>query len=126
MLFLERKKKTGYQYDVEDIFGKIHLESSTQLPADILDEIVGLLLRQNISAGKVEGEVKHGEGIITYEFTKEPIWSDDDEEEPCENTPTSTSKQERGSNPILRWIRKTTNWLRRFVEAFREAYKKTK
>lgn len=126
MIFQERKIETGYSYDVEDVFGTVHLESDVKLDGEKLDGVVVLLLRQNIRAEEIRGEVKFESGKIIYIFKRAPTWTDDDEDDICENTPTSTSEQVKGStwtaNPAIR----TLSLLQRFVEAFREAWKKTK
>jgi len=114
----------GYSYDVDDVFGEMHIESTEKIEPDILDEIVVVLLRQNIAAQTVRGTIKHKDGVIAYSFKKRPVWSDDDEKEPCESTPTSTTEQDTVSIrtillnvPIIRWIA-------RFVVAFLEGWKK--
>lgn len=136
MRYLEHKTDEGYRYENEDVFGKITIESTEKLDGLILDNMVGLILRENTGAKLIEGTVKHSKGIVKYTFEKIPAWEDDDEEkpkeedkqkeEPCENLPTSTKEPEKEytqtkSSPI-----RILSWCRRFAEAFREAWKKSK
>lgn len=123
MKFLERKKEKGFTYDVEDVFGTVHIESTEKLNGDTLDNIVMALMRQNIRAETVTGEVENGDAIIKYTFKKASIWSDDDEEEICKDTHTSTQEPEREYIPMFSFVKRISNWLRRFVAAFREAYR---
>ena len=124
MIFAERKIESGFTYEVEDIFGTISIESDKKLTGDILDDMVLLLLRQNGNAAEMSGEVKHNDGIIKYTFKKRPLW-EDEEETPCENTPTLTSEQENVSTRTIRSrVVSILSWLPRFVGAFLEAWKK--
>lgn len=125
MVFQEKKTEQGYEYTVEDVFGKIEIASSQQLTGEILDDMVVLLLRKNLNAEVVTGEVKHKGGVVTYKFHRASTWSEDDEE-PCENTPTSTEKQESGSTATNRWRVPILSWCRRFAVAFREAWRSAK
>lgn len=122
MIFQERKLETGFTYDVEDVFGKIHIDSPTKLEPDILDEMVVLLLKRNLTAETITGEVKHKDGVVAYTFKRAPMWEDD--KEPCESTHTSTPKQENASTPTRRLGIPILSWCKRFVVAFREAWKK--
>jgi hypothetical protein len=124
MIFQEKKTTEGYVYNVEDIFGTVSIDSDVKLDGDTLDGIVMVLLRQNISAEEILGEVKHNGGVVRYRFKKRPLWED---EKICKNTPTSTSKQE--SVPIHTHrsiLGRIIRLVQRFAEAFREAWKKTK
>lgn len=73
MLFLEKKTQDGYEYQVEDLFGKIELFSEVQLPANTLDACV-LSLLNNEGA---EGEIKAKEGMVKFKFTRINQWSED-------------------------------------------------
>lgn len=126
MIFIERKKEEGYTYDLEDVFGTLHIESAQKLDAEILDGMVVLLLKQALTARIVEGEVKHEKGTVKYTFVKRPHWEHDDEEEQCEDTPTSTNEPESASTATPSSPTPTSNWLRQFVEAFREAWRSTR
>jgi hypothetical protein len=141
MIFLEKKTKKGYTYKVEDVFGEIEIVSTTRLvkkikdedtgeekeDGSLLDDMVLLLLRENLSAEIVTGEVVHDEGKVSYTFKRAPLWSEDDEEdELCEDTPTSTKKPAKEFILISQLIKRVLNWPKRFVEAFREAWKKAK
>lgn len=128
MIFQERKVETGYHYRVEDVFGTIDINSTKKLDAGILDDMVVLLLRQNVSAKEVTGSVKHDDGEVTYKFVKADLWSEPEEEKLCENIPTSTKKQESASiatylSSLLQMPKRTMNWCKRFVEAFLEAWR---
>lgn len=125
MIFQERKKEAGYTYDVEDVFGTIHIESTTKLDGDTLDEMVMVLLKQNLPAQTVTGEVKHKSGTVAYTYVKRPLWEEDEEEKkPCENIPTSTKKQESASTATPHFTVPIWSWCKRFVVAFREAWRK--
>lgn len=126
MIFQERKKEAGYTYDVEDVFGTIHIESTTKLDGDTLDEMVMVLLKQNLPAQTVTGEVKHKSGTVAYTYVKRPLWEDDDEQKPCESTPTSTKKPESVSIRTRLLRIPALSWCARFAEAFREAWRKGK
>ncbi len=122
MIFQEKKNKNGYEYKTEDIFGTVTLVSTIKIEPEILDDIIVLLLKQNILAKTVKGTVRNGEEIISYEFIKRPIW-EDEEENLCENTHTSISKPEKESIATPRFKIPAINWLKRFVVAFRKAWK---
>jgi len=127
MIFQERKQPNSdeYTYDVEDVFGTVHIESSVKLTGDILDGIVMVLLKQNISAEEIRGEVKHDKGVVQYVFKKRPMWEDEDEaKQPCNDTPTSTQKPESASTRTRLLRIPILSWCARFAEAFREAWKK--
>ena len=123
MIFQERTIHNGYSYDVEDIFGTLHIESSVKLTGEILDDMVVLLLRRNISAETVTGEIKHQGGTVTYIFKRAPAWEDD---KPCDDTHTSTKQPERESIRTRLLRVPGLIWCRKFAEAFREAWKKGK
>jgi len=125
MIFAEQKTETGYIYDVEDVFGRIHLESDTKLPGDTLDDVVVFLLGSKSQAARIEGSATHGDSTIAYTFDRTALWSEDDEDtETCTSTPTSTQEPESEPTATNRSKRKATSWYRRFVVAFREAWKK--
>lgn len=140
MIFQEKKTDTGYTYKVEDVFGEIEIVSSTRLvkkikdketgeekdDGSLLDDMVLLLLRKNLNAEIVTGEVIHDEGKVQYTFKRTPQWSEDDEEESCEDTHTSTKKPEKEYTPTNHLIKRTWNWFKKFVVAFQEAWKKAK
>lgn len=125
MIFQERKTDTGYTYDVEDVFGTIHIESSAQLEPAVLDDMVVLLLKQNLTAQTIEGTVRHKDVTVGYTFKRAALWEEDDEQQPCDDTPTSTPAQATVSIAIPRSLLTVWYWCKRFVEAFREAWKKT-
>lgn len=122
MIFQERKTETGYHYRCEDIFGEVDIETEAKLEAGLLDDVVSFLLKQNLSAREVKGEATTEAGLIKYRFVKADQWSDDDEDA-CDDTPTSKSEQESGS--LLTWLSSMPiiGWCRKFVVAFREAWR---
>lgn len=127
MLFQERKTNTGYEYKVEDVFGSITIESEQKMSGDLLDEIVVILLRKNISAQTVTGEFKLTRGKVNYTFVKAPMWEEDEEvKTPCEDTPTSTKETVSLFTRMSRSLTLTLAWCRQFVVAFQEAWKKAK
>lgn len=126
MIFQEKKQAQGFIYTVEDIFGTIDIESDAKLDPETLDGMVVLLLRQNLNAGEIKGEVKHAKGTVKYVFRPRATWEDDDEEAPCNDIPTSTSKPERESSATSPLLARALSWSRRFAGAFREAWKKAK
>jgi len=134
MIFQERQVEAGWEYKINDVFGVIDFSSDTQIPVDVLDDMVLLLLRQNLSALTVKGEVKHDQGIVRYTFTKEPQWGDVSPEEEiewndpedadiCENTTTSTKETESEFTPISRYVRRIFKKLRRSAEVLRSIWK---
>jgi len=126
MIFTERKTEDGYRYETNDIFGTVLIETKdTRLDSDILDGIVMLLLRSNISAGTVTGEVDTGTGTVHYEFVKKSQWEDDDEDiEICDNTPISTQEQVNEYTPTKRYSGSIFGLYAKFAEAFRGVLKK--
>lgn len=128
MVFAEQKTETGFTYDCEDVFGTIHIESPKKLDAGILDDMTVVLLRIKGGAQTVQGNIETQEGLVSYTFTKRAPWEEDDEENnqeiPCENTHTSTSERASAYTAIAHRLANTFNWCRRFVEAFREAWKR--
>lgn len=124
MVFAEQKTERGFIYDCEDVFGTIHIESAKQLDAGILDDMTVALLRVKGSAQTVKGDIETPGGPVSYTFTKRSQWEDDNEETPCENTPTSTSETARESTAIAHKTASIFSWCRRFAEAFREAWKR--
>jgi hypothetical protein len=129
MIFQERKKGTGFEYKVEDLFGTIAIESPNKLNGQLLDEIVVILLRTT-STGNASGVVKVTENeTIKYEFVRASQWDDgeDDDTEICLNLHTSTVKRVTGAAVIallFSKIKKIGNWFKRFVVAFQEAWRK--
>lgn len=127
MIFQERKKDNGFIYTVEDIFGTITIDSETKLEPGILDDLVMVLLRQNITAGEINGEVKTKSGVVNYSFVKRPMWENDEEDETqCTDIPTSTNEPASLFIQIRQLMIRTLAWCRQFVVAFQEAYRKTK
>lgn len=124
MIFQEKKTNTGYNYHLEDVFGVVDIDTSSKLNAGVLDDVVVFLMRQNISAKVISGSVETPEhGVVAYRFEKADQWSDDDEEESCNDTPTSKEKQESEYIPMFPFLTKTLSWCKRFAAAFREAWR---
>jgi hypothetical protein len=125
MLFREQKNGEGWRYDIDDIFGSASIESNLQLDADMLDAIIMVIMKHEPGAIEVNGSVQVSDTqSITYQLKRTPMWSDD-EPEPCENSPTSTKKQEKEPTPTLPLVTRALNWSRRFVAAFLEAWRKS-
>lgn len=132
MIYQEKKTKDGYDYTIEDVFGKIEMKSAIQLDGPMLDSITMTLMRQNISAETITGTVKHKDGVLEYVFKKTDPWKGPDpiilneEKIPCENTPTKTKRLEKWYTAILNVPRSIWNWCKRFAVAYREAGKSNK
>ena len=116
MVFQERKKKDGYIYDVHDLFGHVNIESSNKLEADILDEIVMILLKQKTGVKTIIGEISHNEDAIKYTFKKADLWTDDEDEKTSTESVPEQSEQLGG----------VFYRCHRFVNAFRKAWKDQK
>jgi hypothetical protein len=126
MLFLEKKiKENEYEYTCEDVFGKVVMESDVKLDGNILDGVISILLRGK-KAETVKGSIKHQKGTLKYIFNPFPTWSDEDEEEICEDTHISTKKPAREYIRIKLLKIPILSWSLRFAEAFKEALRKTK
>lgn len=143
MIFIEKKivdestQQEKFEYTLHEVFGKVEMKSDSKLSPDLLDGVVGVLLAQNISAERLEGEVKHTNGVVKYVFNKRPMWEKDDtleidlgefskRDEPCTNSHISTQKPVNGFTPILKFGFQISNWLRKFVEGFHDLCKKVK
>lgn len=72
MIFTEQKKEDKFHYEVEDVFGKITIDSPEQLKEDSLDMIVVYVLRMN----QKELSINDNSIKITYEPRKQ--WDDED------------------------------------------------
>ena len=127
MIFAERKTDTGYNYVVDEVFGTISIDSTVKLDGDKLDALTMLLLHQGGSAKEVTGTVEHDAGTVSYTFTKRSQWSEDDDMIDLCNTdiPTKTEKQAKRYRALPRFMGATYSWLRRFVAAFLEAWRKS-
>jgi len=134
MIFQEKAVANAWEYKIEDVFGVMEFYSDTKIPVTILDDMVLLLLRQNLSAETVTGEVKTDQGIVRYTFTKESLWGDVSKEEEsewdepgdldiCKNTPISTRGPESVFTLIRHWISRTLKKLRKSVAVIRDIWK---
>lgn len=86
MTFLEKKREGGFVYEVEDVFGKITIDSPIKLAkveikdgvervnGDILDGLVLHILKEN----KVEGLINK---VIKYIYEPAKPWDKDSEVE---------------------------------------------
>ena len=72
MVFAEKKiRGKGFEYELEDVFGKMSFRSKKRLAPGILDALVMYILKVNRSEGEVEG--------IKFEFKRNNDWQNDDE-----------------------------------------------
>lgn len=125
MIFAERATDTGFTYDLEDVFGKVHIEATEKLTPELLDGMVMTLLKGSPTAERIEGELEYESGKVAYQFIRASLWEEDDEEEPpCNDSPTSTPEQESENTRTVRSTAGILSWLRRFAGAFREAWRK--
>ena len=126
MLFREQKIETGWQYDIDDVFGSAWIKSSQKLDADTLDSLIMVIMKHEPGAGEVNGSVEVTEDhTITYYLKRTPIWSEDDEPL-CENSRTLTQEQAGVPTTTALLLTRTFICLRRFVSAFREAWRKSR
>ena len=134
MIFQEKKVDQGWEYKIEDVFGVMDFYCDEKIPVDVLDDMVLLLLRQNLSAHVVKGEVKTDQGIVRYNFTKEPQWGevspeeeaewdDPEDRDICENTPTSIPEQESEFTPIYLYVARIFKKLRKSVAVLRDIWR---
>lgn len=126
MIFKEIKKEKGYTYELEEVFGSINIDTPEKLNADLLDDLVMLLLKQNLNAKEVSGTVETEKGEVSYKFIKAQQWGQTNK---CENTHTKIKRPESTYtqtclSTLRQKLRNATNWLRRFAGVFREAWKK--
>lgn len=127
MIYLESKIQdgafqNGYRYEINDVFGKIVMQSSIKLDGEILDSITATIIKQKIPAGKIEGDIIHESGKLQYLFEKTPQWGEEKIKE-CENLHTKIIKPEKWYTVISRLPKKITNWCKRFAEAYQQAGK---
>jgi len=134
MIFQEKKVEEGWEYKINDVFGVMEFYSDEKIIVDVLDDMVLLLLRQNLSALVVKGEVKTEQGIVRYTFTKEPQWGevspeeeaewdDPEDRDICENTPTSTNEPESEFTRISLYVRRIFKKLRKSVAVLRDIWR---
>ena len=126
MQYQEKKISKGYEYYGAGVFGEMEVVSTQKLDGDKLDGIMALLVKGKDRAQTVNGEIKISEDhTVTYKFTKNLQWGEEKilPPEPCEDTHTETNEQGKSSTQTSHAIAKICNWCRRFVEAFREAWR---
>ena len=68
MIIQEIKKKSGYVYITEDLFGTITIKSDKKLNKEILDGIIVAILKAKTTKGKIQGT------NISYNFLKKSPW----------------------------------------------------
>jgi hypothetical protein len=72
MRFYEKKTKKGFNYQCEDVFGKIEMDSPDKLDSEQLDSLFMAIFEHESRKKTVEGKVKDTE--ITYKYTKKNQW----------------------------------------------------
>jgi hypothetical protein len=72
MIFIEKKLEKGYNYSIEEVFGKLFIESPIKLEAQLLDLIVQKVLRANVKNLIINDNIK-----VTYEPNNS--WAEDDD-----------------------------------------------
>ena len=125
MIYQEKKLKAGYSYKLEEIFGTVTIKSSKRLKGELLDDLIVLMLKNKAKTETITGTIKHNEGEVSYTFKRAPLWSEDDEK-PCENTPTSTNKPASVFIAIKSYPVSVLRWFKRFGAAFRAAWKRAR
>lgn len=123
MIYREQKIKDGYQYNIDDVFGSVEMQSTVQLDGEQLDNITMTLLKQNIKAETVTGEIVHDQGKLKYTYKKVQQWGEGEIIKKCENTHTEINIAEKLYTAILNVPKNISNWCKRFAVAFREAGK---
>lgn len=127
MVFAEKKTKDGFNYECTDLFGVINIESTTKLDADLLDELVWTVIKSNISAKTITGEVTHSGGVVKYVLERETQWSENDENDTNESwsdTPTSTKKPGKESTPTGNWMMIASLYRQKFAVVLLKLLKK--
>lgn len=116
MLFTEKQREHGWQYWTKDVFGELTIDSDIQLPSDVLDGVVGVVLNNKSKAEVCTGSVKHSKGELTYKLKKDPIWTEDNQGD------ISTLIPEQASvlKPVRRFAKKIINWLIRLLHRWLE------
>lgn len=125
MLFKEKETEEGFAYSVTDVFGTIDIYAEEKLDGELLDDIVYAILdTTGTIVSDIGGNIATPKGEIEFEFDAKDAWQEDNEEELCENTPTSTLI--RAKEFILTNLRKVPviSSLVKFVEVFRKAWKR--
>ena len=80
---LPKERKTGYVYEVEDIFGEIMMVAFDDLEGNILDQLVQDILKKGIEKGVIIFKLPKSEEklVIVYSFKKNIDWIKEDENE---------------------------------------------
>lgn len=137
MRWQERILKTGFEYKAIEKFGEEGDDGSFEITCvspvklsdskegkKMLDDMVLLILKQDAPAQTVEGTVKTKKGDVLYRLVRTGAWGN--EEDTCKNTHTSTRKQVKESIVTSLLKMSGLSWCKRFVEAFRRAYRSMK
>jgi hypothetical protein len=80
MIFAEIKKEDGYEYETEDLFGKISFFSENKLDKNMLDSIVMTTLKHDVELLKINLPKDLGEIKVKYDKRKQ--WTNEEDDEP--------------------------------------------
>lgn len=80
MLYIERKTETGFEYELQELFGTIKISSPEKLSDpetkhEKLDAVTLAIIRSNLPKGEFPG-------AITFTFEKSDQWDEDDDLKP--------------------------------------------
>lgn len=92
MIYVERKTKEGYIYTAENVVGKLEVQSTKKLSGETLDDVLLLLLRNNLTAKTVKGEVTQDGDVISYTLERASQWEESSGNEQWNDTPISTKE----------------------------------
>ena len=123
MVFAEKKREQGFSYFAHNVIGEITIDSDTKLDKDILDGVIGVLMRQAGGAEIVEGTVRHSNGVVKYSLKRASQWQENEEydtDEAWNGTHTKTKILENVLHLIPSFMMRIWNWCRRFVVAFQQ------
>jgi hypothetical protein len=118
MIYKEKKIKNKYEYELNEIFGDLVIHSDFKLDGNHLDDITMLLLKANLKAEKITGDVKLEQGVVSYNFIRRPMWEGEEEEKQCKNTHTLIKKPEREYSLTRKLTKKVSSWLKKLEEVF--------
>lgn len=128
MLFTWKKIPTGYEYNTtdEEVFGSITFRYHEKLEPDMCDDIVSAIMKHPGKAETIEGTIDLPDGELSYTFKKKPLWDKDD---------TTSIEIKRAdirfkAMSLLKGLAtmpsSVISFCRRFVVAFREAFRRAK
>jgi hypothetical protein len=78
MDYIEKKTDDGYEYETEDVFGKLKITAGFRIDADTLDLIALSLIKTKTVSPVLRGETAVKKGKITYEMIRACPWEDDE------------------------------------------------